>query len=238
LKVLEKNYTGFSVRELSTVKESGRFDAEYWQPKYDALLERIRAFDGQITTVGKQFSIIKNNFNPEDDKTYRYIEIGDVSLSNGGVKYTELPTKELPANAKILFGKRQLIASKVRPNRGAVAILNNHNGYVGSGAFTVLREEGSIPLEVLLVYLKTRPIRDLLLRSNIGTSYPVIKDENILELPIPLLDKKTSSQIVNNVIRAQTNLSEASALIDRAKYVIEVFVEKDKNSALKVIKGA
>jgi len=224
-----------SIRSLSDAVTSNRFDAEYWQLKYDVVLKRIAAYKGGVSTVGEQFTLIKNNFKPDAGKIYRYIEIGDVSTSNGEVGYTEHSMDELPANAKIEFGERQLIASKVRPNRGAVAILNDHRGYVGSGAFTVLKENGQVPLEVLMVYLKTEPIRDLLLRYNVGTSYPVIRDDDVLNLPMSLLNEKDTAEIVKNVITAHKNLMEAKALIDRAKRAVEVFVEKDEKAALKVI---
>jgi len=88
-------------------------------------------------------------------------------------------TEELPDNAKIMTQKGDLLVSTVRPNRGAVAILGNGDLLV-SGAFTVLREDGDYPKEVLQVLLRTSMYRDWLLRFNVGTSYPVIKDEDVL----------------------------------------------------------
>lgn len=87
-----------------------------------------------------------------------------------------MATEELPDNAKIMTQKGDLLVSTVRPNRGAVAILGNGDLLV-SGAFTVLREDGDYPKEVLQVLLRTSMYRDWLLRFNVGTSYPVIKDE-------------------------------------------------------------
>lgn len=223
-----------STRFLSEVLEVDRFDAEYWQPKYDALLKDIRAF-GKVSTIGEEFEVIKNNFEPEENKTYKYIEIGDVSISSGSVDFTEKSTSELPDNAKIEFGERQLIASKVRPNRGAVTILNNHKGYVGSGAFTALKEKGNIPLEILMVYLKTESIRDLLLRYNVGSSYPVIRDENILNLPIPQLGEKIKLEIVQKVTDACSGFIYAKALTERIKSTIDIFIEEGENAALSFI---
>lgn len=88
-----------------------------------------------------------------------------------------------------------------------------------------------------MVYLKTEPIRDLSLRYNVGTSYPVIRDEDILNLPIPLLNEKDTADIVNNVITAHKNLSEAKVLIDLAKRAVEIFIEKDEGTALRVIEA-
>jgi type I restriction enzyme S subunit len=227
-----------SVRSLTEASKTERFDAEYWQPKYDETLAQIRDYKGGVSSVRAEFEIVKGNFKLQKGRNYRYIEIGDVSISDGSVEVTERPAEELPDNAKIEFGERQLIASKVRPNRGAVAILDKHKGYIGSGAFTVLKEIGRVPLEVLLVFLKSAPIRDLLLRYNIGTSYPVIRDEDILNLPLPVLDAKTTNTIVEKVAAARQQLSDAKHLIEQAKKAVEVFVERDEKAALKFIAEA
>jgi len=61
---------------------------------------------------------------------------------------------ELPDNAKIMTMKGDILVSTVRPNRGAVAILE-HDRLLVSGAFTVLREKTNYPKEVLQVLLRT-----------------------------------------------------------------------------------
>ena len=110
---------------------------------------------------------------------YNYVEIGDIDVGTGSAFANTVATEELPDNAKIMTQKGDLLVSTVRPNRGAVAILGNSDLLV-SGAFTVLREDGDYPKEVLQVLLRTSMYRDWLLRFNVGTSYPVIKDEKEL----------------------------------------------------------
>lgn len=145
--------------------------------------------------------------------------------------------KELPANAKIKFEKKQLITSKVRPNRGATAILNSHEGFIGSGAFTVLTESGNINLESLMVYLKTQPIRDLLLKYNTGTSYPVIIDSDILNLPIPLVDKSIQNKIAELVSNASKARKQSKRLLEKAKRGVEIFIEQDETKALEYLES-
>lgn len=104
-----------------------------------------------------------------------------VDVGTGSAFANTVATEELPDNAKIMTQKGDLLVSTVRPNRGAVAILGNGDLLV-SGAFTVLREDGDYPKEVLQVLLRTSMYRDWLLRFNVGTSYPVIKDEDVLNM--------------------------------------------------------
>jgi type I restriction enzyme S subunit len=224
-----------SVRNFSEALADNRFDAEYWQPDYDVIFDTLSKYKKGVSTIGDEFKQLKGNFKAEKDKEYNYVEIGDVNVSTGEVEHNSIIGAELPANAKIKFGKRQLITSKVRPNRGATAILDNHEGYIGSGAFTVLTEQDNINLETLMVYLKARPIRELLLRYNTGTSYPVITDADVLKLPIPLIDKTLQKKISELVSVSATERQQAKELLEKAKRAVEIFVEKDESHALRYI---
>jgi restriction endonuclease S subunit len=221
-----------SVRNFSEALADNRFDAEYWQPDYDVILGTLSKYKKGVSTIGKEFKQLKGNFKAEKDKEYNYVEIGDVNVSTGEVDSNVIIGAELPANAKIKFCKRQLITSKVRPNRGATAILDNHEGFIGSGAFTVLTEQENINLETLMVYLKAKPIRELLLRYNTGTSYPVITDSDVLKLPIPLIDKSVQKKISELVSVSAKERQEAKVLLEKAKRAVEIFVEKDEKEAM------
>ena len=224
-----------SIRELTECLTDNRFDAEYWQLKFDGILERINAYTGGVSKIQDEFSQIKNNFKSDPETLYRYVEIGDVDVSTGEVSFSEMEGKELPANAKITLGEKQLVTSKVRPNRGATAILDNQKGYIASGAFVVLKEAGKVTLETLQVYLKTALIRDLLLRYNTGTAYPTIIDADILNLPLPLVNKNVQEAITEKVKQCSKERIEARELFEKAKRAVEIFIEKDEQEALKYL---
>jgi type I restriction enzyme S subunit len=212
-----------------------RFDAEYWQKDFDIILNKIFQYKKGSSTIGSEFKQIKGSFKSEKDIEYNYIEISDLNVLTGEVEYTSIVGTDLPANAKIRLGKKQLITSKVRPNRGATAILDCYEGYIVSGAFTVLAEKENINLETLMVYLKTKPIRDLLLRYNSGTSYPVITDSDVLKLPMPLIDRKSQKKISELVDISTKERQEAKLILEKAKQAVEIFIEKGENEAIKFL---
>ena len=221
-----------SVRSLAKCLADDRFDAEYWQVDFDNIIGVISKYKKGISTVGSEFKQIRNNFKKDPKKAYKYIEISDINISSGEIDFNEIIGSELPANAKIKFNKRQLITSKVRPNRGATAILDNHEGYIGSGAFTALEEKGFVNFETLMTYLKTQPIRELLLRYNTGTSYPTITDKDILQLPIPRVEADIQKQIKEKVVQSHKERQEAKDLLEKAKRAVEIFIEQDEKQAL------
>lgn len=166
-----------------------------------------------------------------NQESYNYVEIGDVDVGTGSVSFNAICTENLPDNAKILTRAGDLLASTVRPNRGAVAILESDNLLV-SGAFTVLRESGDYPEEVLQVLLRTSMYRDWLLRFNVGTSYPVIKDEDVLNMPIPILGDDIKQDVVAKVNESASLRRQSKQLLEYAKQAVEMAIEQGEDAAL------
>ena len=221
------NYT------IATLKESfiktGRLDAEYYQSKYEDIERFIKNYKGGYGIVSDFFTQNKNicDFSKP---YYNYIEIGDINTSNGNINYNKIATNELPANAKIMVRKGDILISKVRPYRGAIGIVNvEKDNLIVSGAFVVLQEKGSIKKEFLQVLLRTSVYKEWVLRYNVGTSYPVIKDEDILNLPIPLFDSTTQAQIATYIQKSFELRAEAKKLLESAKAEVESALNNANN---------
>ena len=213
------NYTIRSLKE--SFLKTGRLDSEYYQAKYEKFEALIKNYKNGWDCVKTFFS--QNNTSCNFSKSeYKYIEIGDINTSSGIASYNTIQTNELPANAKMAVAKDDILISKVRPYRGAVAIIDfKAQDIVASGAFAVLREKGNFKKEVLQVLLRTSIYKEWLLKWNVGTSYPVIKDEDILNLPIPKIDLQTQDSIAFHIQQSFTLRAEAKALLEEAKVKVE-----------------
>lgn len=227
-----------SQSRIMTLKESfgisGRLDSEYYQEKY-------RAYETAIISAPQGYTYIKDVFLPVKEKcqrnlsAYNYVEIGDIDIGAGCASFNTVNTNELPDNAKIMTMCGDILISTVRPNRGAVAILENDDLLV-SGAFTVLREAGDYPKEVLQVLLRTSMYRDWLLRFNVGTSYPVIKDEDVLNMPIPILEDDVKQDVVTKVTESAYLRRQSKQLLEYAKQIVEMAIEQGEDAALAWLK--
>lgn len=215
-------------------QSTGRLDAEYYQSKY-------KDYEAAVLCSSDGYTLVKNVFTPIKDTcsrdldTYNYIEIGDIDIGTGSAIFNTVSTKELPDNAKIMTKQGDILVSTVRPNRGAVAILEE-DGILVSGAFTVLREAGKYPKEILQVLLRTSMYRDWLLRFNVGTSYPVIKDEDVLNMPIPLFEESVKRDIVLKVKEVASLRSQSKWLLECAKQAVEMAIEQGEDAALAWLK--
>lgn len=227
--------TSISQKALSaSFGSTGRLDAEYYQEKYQIYESAVRSSVHGYTCVRNAFLPVKEKC-LRDLPFYHYVEIGDVNVETGIATFNVIDTEQLPDNAKIMTQKGDLLVSTVRPNRGAVAILESDDLLV-SGAFTVLREAGDYPKEVLQVLLRTSMYRDWLLRFNVGTSYPVIKDEDVLNMPIPLLEDNVKQDVVNKVNESASLRRQSKQLLEYAKQAVEMAIEQGEDAALAWLK--
>ena len=214
---------------------TGRLDAEYYQLKYKNYEAAVFGASNGYTFVKNEFVPVKKSC-PRTLDNYNYVEIGDLDVGTGSAFANTVATEELPDNAKIMTQKGDLLVSTVRPNRGAVAILGNGDLLV-SGAFTVLREDGDYPKEVLQVLLRTSMYRDWLLRFNVGTSYPVIKDEDVLNMPIPILGDDIKQDVVAKVNESASLRRQSKQLLEYAKQAVEMAIEQGEDIALAWLKS-
>lgn len=210
---------------------SGRLDAEFYQTKYDDIESKLATLSNG--KVKDYFVLVKT---PCDRRAgcYRYVEIGDVNVSNGIATANSVETAKLPDNAKIMTRAGDVLVSKVRPNRGAVAILREDDLLV-SGAFAVLRANTYFSSEVVQVLLRTPVYRDLMLKYNVGTSYPVIKDEDVLNLPLPVVSSELQEKIAAQVSESFKLRIESERLLSRAKSAVELAIEQGEDFALKFL---
>ena len=75
--------------------------------------------------------------------------------------------------------------------------------------------------------------KELLLKYNVGTSYPVIKDDDVLNLVIPIIDISIQNKIEEKIKKSFLLKEESKRLLDLAKKAVEIAIEKDENEAMK-----
>ncbi len=209
---------------LSEVKNAERMDADYFQPKYQWIIDKI----GKKKRMSEMAKRIKNTGKHTPDTEYNYIEISDVNVSNGEITFNKIVGKELPANAKIGLSGGELIISKVRPTRGAIAIIPQEfsDNFIASGAFSVYNVDYPTR-EYLQVVFRSIVGKLQLERPTTGTSYPTITDEDIENMWIPDLSLEIQQKIADLVRRSHEARKKSKALLEEAKRKVEEMIEKN-----------
>jgi len=181
-------------KNKSLLDNEHRLDAEYFNPMYDDAVNIIKRYDNGWDLIQNCFIQNKNKIKIEKDNKYNYLEINGVNISTGEIETKCILGSNLPTNASLKLDKGDLIISKVRTYRGAISIINKKN-IIGSSAFVSLKEKGKLNKETLFLLLKTKPYLYLSKKFNKGTSYPTLTDNDILTLPLPLVNEKIQEKI-------------------------------------------
>lgn len=223
------------VRNFSDTKSADRIDAEYFQPMYDEVIEKVKQYKNGWSRLDDQFSQNRKSFHKINDHNYHYVEISCVRTSDGSIEPLVLSGRDLPANAKIKLQKNDIIISKVRPYRGAISIIQTDN-LVGSSAFTVVQEKGTLFKETLFVLLRTKAYLKYSLKFNTGTTYPTIDDQDILGFPVPLIANAVQVSIKHKIEEAIRTKHQSQSLLDIAKRGVDLAIEENEQSAEKWIK--
>ena len=84
----------------------------------------------------------------------------------------------------------------------------------------------------MLSFLHSKPLLDWSLKPNTGTSYPVISDEDILNLPIPCLSQAIQKEIQKKVTESFELRKKSKQLLENAKCAVEMAIEKDERQAI------
>ncbi|MCT7983965.1 N-6 DNA methylase [Laspinema sp. A4] len=206
---------------------SGRLDAEYYQPKQQKVMAIMRQSGLCIDDV---VSLAKRKFHPEQQGAFNYIEIGNLS-GEGFASSEVVPIEEAPSRAQWIVKTNDVITSTVRPIRRLSALIEpEQNNYICSSGFAVLKPTKIEP-EVLLVYLRSPIVCEILDLHTTASMYPSISTEDLLNIPITLPKESTRQKITEKVRASRKAREQSKQLLEIAKTGVEQAIEQDEATA-------
>lgn len=219
--------------KFSSIINYRRLDAEYFQPKYERIIHLLKN-KNKVEKILDQFDLNNSNFKIEKELEYKYVEISSINIFNSEITPIELYGENLPANAKLKLNKNDLIISKVRPYRGAISIVDQEN-LIGSGAFTALTENGLVNKESLFIYLRSKPILHLINKFNTGIEYPVIINDDVMNFPLPLIEKQVQQNLKEIVTEILQMNKEINFYLQEFSVSIDMAIEKNEVEAMQYL---
>ena len=169
-----------SVITFAQVHKSGfRSDAEYWHPEF---IRNALLVSPEVRVKDQVDPVISNIKSSPFGKSFDYLEISRISTS--GCEYRTVPIEqgEEPDRAHHILKGGDIAVSTVRPNRNAVAFIEE-DGIVGSSGLCVLRARNLEP-EYLFAFCKTGYFIKSLVRASKASMYPAVSNSDILNTPL------------------------------------------------------
>lgn len=210
------------------VKNANRMDADYFQPKYEKLVSKLKSHDAKPL-----LDVIKNvvaNFNPsmKPDESFKYVELSNVNVSLGTIDgYSEVLGKEAPGRAKRVLCIGDVIVSSVEGSLGKVAIVDEgQKDYLASTGFFQFRSDVILP-EVLLVLAKSMIFHMQLEKETAGTILTAVPKDAIKNMFVPVLPRETQQKIADLVRRSHEARKKSKELLEEAKRKVEEMIENN-----------
>jgi len=241
--LLEINLSGYeigksniSTRSFAQVAEHNRLDAEYWQPKYEEMSQKVSAIPqkelGEISSMKKGVEVGSEEYKEDG---YPFIRVSDFSIygiDEAEKKISEKLYRKLkedfePNAGEVLFTKDGTI--------GLTSVLDKDIEAILSSAFLRLKPKKEVNSQYLALVLNSIFCKAQIERMSGGAIIAHLKPESVKALNIPILSDEKQKEIGAEVAESFKLRREAKNLLERAKRAVEVFVEKDEKAALAVL---
>lgn len=205
-----------------------RFDAEYFQPKYKALVKRLEGHNPK--PLPEVVQPVRPSFVPqaEPTHTFRYVELADIYSPIGVVDgSSEFLGSEAPSRARRMLKTGDVIVSSVEGSLEKVALVDaGHDGCLASTGFFQFRSKSFLP-EVLLVLAKNLVLQMQLEKQATGTILSAVPSDSLKDVYLPKIHKTSQEKIADLVRQSHESRRKAKQLFEEAKRKVEETIEKE-----------
>lgn len=225
--ITEKKYTDFI--------SSTRLDAEYYQPKYDELINLVKSHQSGYGRLETLFLIKDRNYIPENDCLYKYIELSNIGSDGSITGHTEALGEDLPSRARRIVRSGDLIVSSLEGSLNSCAIIpEKYDGAICSTGFYVLTPK-DINVETALVLFKSQLMQALMTRVCSGSIMAGMNTDEFANLIVPKIDLHTQHVIAEIIQDCAQKRDESIRLLELAKTAVEIAIEQGEDKAMELL---
>ena len=220
-----------SIKKHSDTTQANRIDAEYYQNKYDAILEKITSYKGGYKALGEICHTIEKGIEP-GSKYYTENGIPFIRIAN-------LTPYELSlSNAVCLSNEYYQKNKKYQPKQGDVLLSKDGTAGIAyylydepqpmipSGGILRLNADLSfIKAEVLAFILNSSIVKKQVEQTIGGAIILHWRMDDVYNTIIPILDKKIQDEIAIKITNAHQSRQESKRLLELAKSTVEHAIE-------------
>ena len=224
------------VRNYSDVQQARRMDADYFQPKYDEIVNAIKSYSGGWDTLGNLVHLEDKNFRPDDKTGYKYIELANIS-GNGEITDCLIEEgQDLPSRARRKVAMGDVIVSSVEGSLSSIALVEKEYARsLCSTGFHVINSK-VFNSETLLVLMKSMVGQLQLKKGCSGTILTAINRDELNNIILPVIPEEKQTQIQQKVTESFNLRKQSKHLLECAKRAVEIAIEQDERTATKWLK--
>lgn len=217
---------------------SGRLDAEYYQPKYDDIITKIKSYKCGWKNIRDVLSgDIKNGTTPDeiikeyipDSNYFLRAEAFNDDLTMNYESLYSMGSDTFKKYKNISATQNDILVS-MTGTIGNVAVVDKKiNAIINQNIVKLTANKEIFNHYVLALYIKTTG-KQLLVREQTGNVQPYVNIPNFSNLIVPLLDGSVQSQIEVKINESFKLRSESKNLLEQAKKALEDAIEKGEEN--------
>jgi restriction endonuclease S subunit len=212
----------------SKINESMRLDAEYYQPKYEKIVNHLRTLNFEVKSLGEVVRISDDKIDPPQtpSKKFRYIELADVNPATGEIEEcSEIRGFEAPSRARMLLRKGDVLVPSLSGSLDNVALVPEElDNSIGSTGFFVINSELYYS-EFLFLLFRCNLIKEQLKQKIAGTIMSAISQKDFKDILIPVIPKEEQVEAANLIKEFFKLRREGKELINQAKREVEQLID-------------
>lgn len=226
----------YAIKSLSeSFGASGRLDAEYYQPKYEAIAKKMNKMRSGLP--GNGCKILDANYTPIPNKKYKYIELSNIGSSGEITGCTIEAGGNLPTRARRIVHTGDVIVSSIEGSLQSCALVTEeYNNALCSNGFYVLASD-KVSSEALLVLFKSEPIQALLKQQCSGTILTAFSKEGLQSIPLPDIDDAVQQAVTEKVQCSFALRKQAKKLFAAVARAVEIAIEDGEEAAIEYLDG-
>ncbi|MBR2509408.1 MAG: restriction endonuclease subunit S [Lentisphaeria bacterium] len=224
-----------ATKTFANFQNSGRLDAEYYQPKYDDLFKRISSYDksrlGDIVNITKS---IEPGSEAYQEDGVPFVRVSDITKF--GITPPEIHLDRDKYYSENLTPKKDTILLSKDGSVGIAYKVENDLDVITSGALLHLTVKNNDFLpDYLTLVLNSIVVKLQAERDAGGSIIQHWKPSEIENVIIPKLPMPIQEQIASKVQESFALRKESKRLLDLAKHAVEVAIEQGEAAAMKLL---
>lgn len=225
------------VKNYSATNQAGRIDAEYFQLKYDEIVNTIKGYQGGWDVLGNIVSIKKC----VEVGSQAYMDNGDIPF----VRVSNLSPFEL-IEEKYISNELYEELSQHQPQKGEILLSKDATPGIAyhmnekpkkmipSGGILRLKViNDQINEDYLTLVLNSLIVKEQINRDVGGSVILHWRPDQVKQTLIPILSAKKQQQIQQKIIDSFNLRRQSKHLLECAKRAVEIAIEKNEEEAVK-----
>jgi restriction endonuclease S subunit len=243
LKDFEPKNEKTNTANLSDAFSVHRIDAEYFQPAYEEVFEKLREKNIELKPLRKFILSIQKGIEPGSEKYQDegkpFIRVSNLSTKGFIDRNQKYLSEELYQQLRGTYEPKKgdfLLTKDATPGI-AYVVKEQIEGIISSGILKLQINESEINKEYIALCINSLIGKTQVEKDGGGSVIIHWKPEQVKRLTIPILPLSTQGEIASLVQQSHEARRKAKELLEAAKRAVEIAIEQSEENAMSFLKS-